>query len=441
MPAPDPQQEKTDEVIAKLAAAARSFGARAKSQAAIDLEALIDPDGDSVAGLVDAEKTPGAAALAVPLDLLTFETWVLGHLGDRDELELDINTHREAWFSLGAWIGETLRRRHGGFWMLVTDDPRAWRLAFTKILLEIAPHAFAEKLLRSGEGFARKMVSEMERIRLGHEEQAQAEGGIAAEKYAFQHYARMHTVPLAQWLVLDGERLRQVWTEVPVGALKARIVEEGAKLGPQNAPAIEQVVTRLSKLDAEKPAAQIQDRGLFEAIAQLLGLKRATPPLAVDVLEKLVLPALHIGIPASIPPLGEDDVQNIKNGADLFAVWVDVVPYVHQAHEGGFLGAFDPKELATPYPDRTNLDVGKGDWLVVNPQRLVTLFERFDPKKMLAAYQGFIAHVAKLPGVPRIRNEGSLAENVARAASDLRACLGSLDSKSMLVFRLLPPPA
>ncbi len=176
-------------------------------------------------------------------------------------------------------------------------------------------------------------------------------------------------------------------------------------------------------------------------MAQIAGLRRATAPVAIDILEKIVLPALHMGIPDKLPPLGEDDLENIRKGTDLFAVMVDVVPFAHPAQEGGFLGSFAPDDMTTPYADRQNLELGKGDWVGLNPQRLRPLLDKFDPNRLLLAFEKFVDYVGKQPGVPRLGEVSrALAETTARAILDLRSAIGALGAGTMLVFRLLPPP-
>lgn len=442
-PNPSRAKERIEEAVARVASSSRAFAGRARSQANVSLRELIDPEGEAIASLVDVERAPGAASLALPMDLITFETWLLGHLGDRDELDLDVNTHRDLWFSFGAWIAETLRDRHGGFWLIGNEDPRTWRMGFSKILVEIAPHAFAEKLLRSGQGCGRRLLGEIERIRGLHEQAAAAEGGKARDRYGPSHYARMHTVPLAQWMALDLARLRSAWTEKSAVELKELVGSAAKRLPAQNAPIVEKITEMLSQLEPSRPCGeQVNERPLFEAVAQILAMKRATAPLAVDMLEKVVLPALHVGTPDKFPPLGADDVMNIRKGVELFAVYVDVVPYAHPAEEGGFLGTFSPKDISTPYPDRGNLEIGRGDWVVVNPGRIRPQIDRFDPKRMLAAYDRFLRYAQEQPNVPRLRETGRpLAEMTAKALQDLRACVfAAAETGSALVFRLLPPP-
>jgi hypothetical protein len=435
---------KIEETLARMQQQARAFADRVRSHTGIDVRDLIAPDGEAVASLVDVEGSSGAASLVQPIDLIVFETWLLGQIGDQDELDLDINTHQELWLGLGAWVAETLKDRHGAFWLIGGEDPRAWRMGFTKILLEVAPHVFAEKLLRSGQGCARRLIGEIERIRQQHDEAAAAEGGKAKDKYGPQHYARLHSVPLAQWMVFDMPRLQEAWSQKPMRDLIELVKESAKRLPPQSAPFVERILEALGKGDPEKPAKdQSNDRHLYEAIAQLVAMRRTSQPLAVDVVEKLVMPAMHMGVPDKFPPLGEDDVENIKKGADLFSVMVDIVPFRHSAEEGGFLGTFAPNELGTPYPDRGNLEVGKGDWVAVNPQRVVPMVKDFDPQRLVAAFDRFVTYLQEQPEVPRIKevNRG-LVETAARAIAELRACVGAASQPGhALVFRLLPPPS
>src|SRR5687768_8501089 len=91
--------------LGRIVAGASSFADKVRHQAGVDVRELIDPDGDSVGSLVDVESSAGAAALALPIDVITFDSWVLGNIGDRDELDFDVEAHKELWFGFGAWIG------------------------------------------------------------------------------------------------------------------------------------------------------------------------------------------------------------------------------------------------------------------------------------------------------------------------------------------------
>jgi hypothetical protein len=436
-------KERFEKAMTELREGAYRFASRARGQAELIIEELIDPEGDTVASIADVEGDQGAVALAQSLELITFDTWLFGQIGDREELDLKAEEHWEVWFSFGAWIGETIRRRHGGHWLLMGDDPHTWRIGFSKIFLEIAPFMFAEQLLRMGSGATRKMVTEIERIRQAHEEQRERDNGKELDRFLAQHYIRLHTVPLGQWMAMDFPRLGKLWAEEPCSALIEAIKESGPRLGPSNAPVVEQVVAALSRANPAVPVAQqTNDRGLFEAIAQIVGLRRATAPVAIDILERVVMPLMHVGMPEGFPPLDEDDLGDLRKGVELFAFFVDVVPHKHQADDEGFLGTIPHEQLSTPYADRNQLEVGKGDWVVVNPAHFAPMVADFDPQKMLDKYDAFVQYVGSVPDAPRRRDDGRmLAETAIRALADLKACVElATTNNDALLFRLLPPP-
>jgi hypothetical protein len=396
-----------------------------------------------VHSLAEVEGEPGAVALAQSLELITFDTWLFGQIGDKDALDLKAEEHWEVWFTYGAWIGETMRRRHGGHWLMMGDDPHTWRIGFSKIFLEIAPFMFSEQLLRMGSGATKKMVTEIERIRGLHEEQKERDKGQSLDRFLAQHYIRLHTVPLGQWMSMDFANLAKLWNEEPVAKLIGELKEKGPRLGPQNAQIVEQVVTALAKAKQDTPIAkQTNDRGLFEAIAQIIALRRATGPVAIDILERVVMPALHVGVPEKFPPLDDDDLANLRKGTELFAFFTEVVPHKFQADDEGFLGTIPHEQLTTPYADRNVLEIGKGDWVVVNPAHFIPMLQEFDPQKMLDKYDEFVKYVAENPDAPRRRDDGRmLAETAVRALADLKACVAvAAQNQDALLFRLLPPP-
>lgn len=436
-------KERFEKAMTELREGAYRFSSRARGQSELIIEELIDPEGETVASIADVEGDQGAGALAQSLELITFDTWLFGQIGDKDELDLKNEDHWEVWFSYGAWIGETMRRRHGGHWLLMGDDPHTWRVGFSKVFLEIAPFVFAEQLLRTGSGATRKMVSEIERIRQLHEEQRERDKGQSLDRFLSQHYIRLHTVPLGQWMAMDFARLAKLWNEEPVAKLIEAIKESGPRLGPSNQQIVEQVVQAISRANQEQPLAkQTNDRGLFEAIAQIVALRRATAPLAIDILERVVMPALHVGLPEKFPPLDEDDLANLRKQVELFAFFVEVVPHKFQADDEGFLGTIPHEELTTPYADRNVLEIGKGDWVVVNPGHFAPMLAELNPDKLLEKYDEFVKYIASIPDAPRRRDDGRmLAETAIRALADLKGCVATAaQNKDVLLFRLLPPP-
>jgi hypothetical protein len=532
-----------EKAMNELREGAYRFSSRARGQSELIIEELIDPEGETVASLAETEGDAGALALAKSLELITFDTWLFGQIGDKEQLDLKAEEHWEVWFTYGAWIGETMRRRHGGHWLLMGDDPHTWRIGFSKIFLEIAPFVFAEQLLRMGSGATHKMVTEIERIRQLHDttasteipvvvpfpegksdippdahgmldavikmllesphvEQVEVEGYANGEteagrrlaqhradevvkymvarrisskrlvaktaeyepgqgdhvafevieererprlldRFLAQHYIRLHTVPLGQWMSMDFARLAKLWNDEPTAKLVEAIQESGPRLGPQNQQVVQQVVAAISKANQELPIAkQTGDRGLFEAIAQIIALRRATAPVAIDIMEHVVMPALHVGMPEKFPPLDEDDLANLRKGIEMFAFFVEVLPHTFQADDEGFLGSIPHDALTTPYADRNVLEIGKGDWVVVNPDHFMPMLEPFDPQKLLDKYDEFVKYVKSIPDAPHRRDDGRmLAETAIRALADMKQCvMTATKNEDALLFRLLPPP-
>lgn len=436
-------RERYLEVIEEIREGARTFASEVRSQSGVVLEEFIDPEGEAVATLAEVEGDAGALALSTPLDMITVETWLLGQIGDADELDLEVERHKEVWFNLGAWIGETMRLRHGGHWLFAGDDPRGWRLGFSKLMLEVVPHLFAEQLLKMGAGSVKKLLAELERVREGHDEQVERDGGKEIDRFTPQHYVRMHTMPLGQWMVMDFKHLDTFWNKGPVSELIEEIRERGKAIGEGNQQVIEQVIEALTKADAKKPLGeQTGDRGLFEAIAQIVALRRTTAPIAMDILESLVMPTIHIGIPDSFPPLDEDDISRLHKGVEFFALFVDIVPHKFKAWDDGFLGTIPNEDLATPYRDKTNLEIGKGDWVIVNPKRFIEMMGEFEPKKLLESYDKFVEQANEDENAPRRRDDGRvLAETVTRSLTEVKGCVDmAAEEGHVLMFRLLPPP-
>jgi hypothetical protein len=436
-------RERYAEAAERLREGAYRFASRLRGQAGVIVEELIDPEGDAVATLADIEGDAGALALAMPIDMITFETWLFGQVGDQEELDLDLSAHRDFWFNFGAWIGETMRLRHGGHWLILGDDPMEWRLGFSKIMLEVIPFVFSERLLRLGSNVAKNLISEIERIRMLHVEQREKDDGREIDRFTAGHYIRMHTMPLGQWMVMEMELLERLWNRAATRDLIKEVKKSAKRLPENNRGVVDKVLEALGKADAARPiAGQTGDRGLFEAVAQIVALRRASPPVAMDVLENMVMPALHIGIPDKFPPLDDDDLDKLRKGLELFAFFVEVIPHSHQADDDGFLKSIPHDELRTPYKDRSNLDLGKGDWVIVNPSKFKEMLLGYDSKRLLARYDEFVKHVRANPSAPRRRDDGRfLAETVARSLADLRACVvaASKDGHDLL-FRLLPPP-
>ena len=98
-------KERFERAMNELRDGAYRFANRARTQSELIIEELIDPEGETVESLAEVEGDVGAAALSQSLELITFDTWLFGQIGDKDALDLKAEEHWEIWFSFGAWIG------------------------------------------------------------------------------------------------------------------------------------------------------------------------------------------------------------------------------------------------------------------------------------------------------------------------------------------------
>ena len=436
-------RERFERAMVELREGSYRFASKVRGQAGIIIEELIDPQGEAIQCLADAEGDVGALALAMPIDLITFETWLFGQIGDQDALDLEHDSHWDSWFNFGAWIGETMRRRHGGHWLMGGEDPHTWRLGFSKIMLEIAPFVFSEQLLRMGAGAAHRLISEVDRLHQAHQEQKERDEGQEIDRFSSQHYLRLHTVPLGQWMVMDFQHLNRLWGQALTRDLIKEIKKQAKRLGASSLNYLERLVEALEKADQGKPIGQqTGDRGLFEAVAQVVGMRRATTPVAIDIIERYVLPAMHVGIPDQFPPLDDDDIASMNKDIEMFALFVDIVPHKYPADDEGFLGSIPHEDLASPYREKTQLELNKGDWVIVSPRSFKEMLLEFDSKRLLDKFDEFVEYVRANPKVQRRRDDGrGLAETVARSLADLKACVQAASKEgSSLLFRMLPPP-
>lgn len=76
-------KERFERAMNELRDGAYRFANRARTQSELIIEELIDPEGETVESLAEVEGDTGAAALSQSLELITFDTWLFGQIGDQ----------------------------------------------------------------------------------------------------------------------------------------------------------------------------------------------------------------------------------------------------------------------------------------------------------------------------------------------------------------------
>jgi len=240
--------------------------------------------------------------------------------------------------------------------------------------------------------------------------------------------------PVGQWMSMDLRRVMTLWKAEPASKLIAAVKEKGPRLGADNASVVEQLLAALARArQAEPIGKQTTDRGLFEAIAQIVGLRRATAPVAIDLLERTVMPALQIDATAAVVPPSAAELSKPQTGVELFELFVARAG--KRAVVKGLLGAIPDTDLSTPYADDKATEIGDGDWVVVASAPLAARLKNYDPRNLVAQYDRFVDRL-------KVRdNDRVLVDTTARTLADLAACVDTaVQNRDALVFRTLPPP-
>src|SRR5262249_60609143 len=102
--------------------------------------------------------------------------------------------------------------------------------------------------------------------------------------------------------------------------------------------------------------------------------------------EGVVIPLLHIGVPADFPPLEAEDVTAFSKGLDPLLLFADLIPYQTSAPEDGPLGAFAASEISLFDPA---VPASTVRLLKVDPKRLQALVDALDLPALQTAAKRF----------------------------------------------------
>src|SRR5262249_35699236 len=102
---------------------------------------------------------------------------------------------------------------------------------------------------------------------------------------------------------------------------------------------------RLDKAAALREQAAGAPR-VFELVTHLFASVEVSGLAPEEFWEGVVIPLLHIGVPADFPPLEAEDVTAFSKGLDPLLLFADLIPYQTSAPEDGPLGAFAASEIS-----------------------------------------------------------------------------------------------
>jgi hypothetical protein len=233
-----------------------------------------------------------------------------------------------------------------------------------------------------------------------------------------------------QFVAIDTAKAQEVWTS-PLDKVARVLPDALARTRTQRpAPRREQfegqLVVPLERLERSKSILDQLERAprVGELLGHLFGAVAATGSAPEELWTDVVLPLLYAGTPEKFPPLDDEELEAIKQGADPLLLFLDVVPYQTPAPEEGLMGAFSPDELELPHERFAR--TGSLRIVRLKGDRLAPLVEKFDAQKTRDTLERFAAYAQEKAAAPmRKTQEGDQMLKVALTLlEDLKRAFG-----------------
>jgi hypothetical protein len=340
-----------------------------------------------------------------PLDLAAapwadVEKAVIKVLGGRFDVARP--EHQVVALGLSAGLAERLHASSQAFFFPFRETPEGASLGFPDALVMLSPFGAVVDALRAAKLERLNDVEKEIRTALA-QVKFSAAGGGAPLKLAPEDYMRLFDPGFVQLVAVDPVKAKQTWDLTP-GRLSVDVrdaIGRASKLPPEVRKQLEsQLVGALARLDAGKPILGQVARSprLVESMALLFASTGGTGAAAEEFWSDVVMPLLFVGAPASFPPLEAQELDLAKQGVDPLFLFLEVVPYQHQAPDDeGLLGAFPAASLSLPDPAFQGLTQVR--LIKVDPATVRPALAQFDAQKTRDAVARFTeALKAKLGG-------------------------------------------
>jgi hypothetical protein len=310
--------------------------------------------------------------------------------------------HQVVALGLAAALAERLHASSQAFFFPYRETPEGASLGFPDALVMLSPFGAVVDAL--GAAKLEKLAEVEKEIRTALAQvKFSAAGGGAPLKLMPEDYMRLFDPGFVQLVSLDAVKARQTWDLTP-GRLQVDLreaISRAAQLGPEVKKQLEsQLVGALARLEPGKPLLQQVRKSprLVESMGLLFATTLSTGAAAEEFWSDVVMPLLFVGTPASFPALEAQELDLARQGVDPLFLFLEVVPYAHQApDEDGLLGAFPATALALPDPAFEGLTQLR--LIKVDPATLLKPLAEFDAQKTRDAIARFGDAVkAKLGG-------------------------------------------
>jgi hypothetical protein len=384
-----------------------------------------------------------AKALGRPVDLAT-DDWALLEKGVIQLLGGPFNPttpeHQVVALGLSAGLAARLYTDHQAFWFPFRETPEGASLGFPDALVMLSPFGAVVDALRSAR--LEKLSDVQKEIRSALA-QVKFSGQGGAVRLAAEDYMRLFDPAFVQLVAMDPVKMKATWELTPTRiSMDLRdAISRAGKLSPEVKKQLEQQFgTALSRLDPGRPLIQqvLKAPRIVESMALLFGSVASTGAAAEEFWTDVVMPLLFVGTPATFPPLDQPELEVAKQGIDPLFLFLDVVPYQHQApDEEGLLGAFPAASLALP--DAAFEQVQQLRLIKVGLDAVRPALEAFDAGKSRDAIERFAAMVREKTGPTPAAGQGAeeakmMIEAAIRLLVDLKGLLAG--GKELYLRRL-----
>ena len=300
--------------------------------------------------------------------------------------------HQVVALGLAAALAERLHASSQAFFFPFRETPEGASLGFPDALVMLSPFGAVVDALRAAK--LEKLSDVEKEIRTALAQvKFSAAGGGAGLKLMPEDYMRLFDPGFVQLVAIDAAKAQQTWALTP-GRLQVDLrdaVARAAQLSAEVKKQLEsQLLGALARMDAGKPLLQQVTRSprLVESMGLLFGTTGTTGAAAEEFWSDVVMPLLFVGAPATFPPLEAQELDLARQGVDPLFLFLEVVPYQHQApDEEGLLGAFPATALSLPDPAFQGIPQLR--LIKVDPATLRTPLAQFDPQKTREAIARF----------------------------------------------------
>ncbi len=384
---------------------------------------------------VDAAVSQVLAAIAQvdgkPLDALaapwaTVEKSIVKLLGGPFDVRRE--DHQVIALGLSGVFAQRLNADHGAFWFPYRESPEQASLGFPEALIMLSPFGAVIDALRSAKLDSLAEVQKDLRTAL-----AQVKfSGAATKRLSPEDYMRLFDPAFAQFIAIDTAKAKQTWALAPerVASELRDAIGRAARLTPEVKKQMEQqLVTALTRLEPGKPLLTQATRAprILEMMGVLFGAVSNTGAAAEEFWSEVVMPLLHIGAPATFPPLDDEELALAKQGVDPLFLFVDLVPYQFKAAEEGLVGAFAGESLSTPDPAFDG--VPQLRLIRVKTDAIKPALDAFDGTKTREAIARFGAEVAKevgpVPAAPGAEEAKMMLDAALSVLGELKTVVAS----------------